>query len=181
MESILTSAISYSYWFLSSKGDGVCAIGQCVTDTDERSLEKQPQKGFETTGNWFVLYLGRMCTYLGLIVYLLKTENRWFNNERDRQWCQLNARATDNLYVNHEAQTFGVKNFPKSPSLKIYIQKYYTCRGTRSEKWIFEMHVFLARYRAYGIVPIFFGVSTITFERINRLTSNFAQLEITQK
>jgi len=40
---------------------------------------------------------------------------------------------------------------------------------------------FLARYRAYGIVTIFFGVSTITFERINRLTSNFAHLEIMQK
>ena len=40
---------------------------------------------------------------------------------------------------------------------------------------------FLARYRAYVIVPIFFRVSTITFERINRLTSNFAHLEIGQK
>jgi len=40
---------------------------------------------------------------------------------------------------------------------------------------------FLARYRAYGILPIFFGVSTITFERINRLTSDLAELEIAQK
>jgi len=41
--------------------------------------------------------------------------------------------------------------------------------------------VVLARYRAYVIGPIFFCVSTITFERINRLTSNFAHLEIGQK
>jgi len=43
------------------------------------------------------------------------------------------------------------------------------------------MASFLARYRAYVIVPIFFCVSRITFERINRLTSNFAHLEIGQK
>jgi len=42
-------------------------------------------------------------------------------------------------------------------------------------------YTFLARYRAYVIVPIFFRVSTITFERINRLTSNFEHLEIGQK
>ena len=40
---------------------------------------------------------------------------------------------------------------------------------------------FLARYRAYVIASKFFVVDTITFERINRLTSNFAHVETEQK
>ena len=64
----------------------------------------------------------------------------------------------------------GVVNFHVAPGLAIVFRKSFPGWPT-----------FLARYRAYVIASKFFVVDTITFERINRLTSNFAHVETEQK
>jgi len=59
------------------------------------------------------------------------------------------------------------------------------CIGANLQEYEFNKALcslnFLARYRAYVIASKFFVVDTITFERINRLTSTFAHVETEQK